>query len=84
MFTQFIKFLQNAQGMFEAILNSLEQYKLSIYTVSGINADNINGNFGVNYSLFTNMRALSLDLITENCHAYFVHNCERYIMSFFI
>ncbi|KAL4721610.1 hypothetical protein ACJJTC_011663 [Scirpophaga incertulas] len=73
---------ESADGMFESIQNSLEQYKLSFHNVSGLSADNTNANFGVNHSLYTNMKNLVPDLIKGNCHAHIVHNCVRHAMSF--
>lgn len=73
---------ESADGMFEAIQKSLEQYKLSIHNVSGLSADNTNANFGINHSLFTNMRDFVPDLIKGNCHAHIVHNCVRHAMGF--
>lgn len=73
---------ESADDMFEAIQKSMEQYKLSFHNVSGLSADNTNANFGVNHSLFTNMRDLVPDLIKGNCHAHIVHNCVRHAMSF--
>lgn len=73
---------ESADGMFQAIQKSMEKYKLSFHNVSGLSADNTNANFGVNHSLFTNMRDLVPDLIKGNCHAHIVHNCMRHAMSF--
>lgn len=73
---------ESADGMFEAIQKSLEQYKLCFHNVSGLSADNTNANFGVNHSLFTNMNNLVPGLIKGNCHAHIVHNCVRHAMSF--
>lgn len=74
---------ESADGMFEAIQKSLDQYKLSFDdNVSGLSADNTNANFGCNHSLFTNMKNLVPNLIKGNCHAHIVHNCVRHAMSF--
>ncbi|RVE40922.1 hypothetical protein evm_014426 [Chilo suppressalis] len=73
---------ESADGMFEAIQNSLEKYKLSFHNVSGLSADNTNANFGVNHSLFTNMQNVVPHLIKGNCHAHIVHNCVRHAMNF--
>jgi len=73
---------ESADGMFETIQKSLEQYKLSFHNVSRLSADNTNANFGVSHSLFTNMRAFVPDLIKGNCHAHIVHNCVRHAMGF--
>ena len=71
---------ESADGMFQAIQKSMEKYKLPFHNVSGLSADNTNANFGVNHSLFTNMRDLVPDLIKGNCHAHIVHNCMRHEM----
>lgn len=73
---------ESADGMFEAIQKSLEQYKLSLHNVSGLSADNTNSNFGVHHSLYTNMKNLVPDLIKGNCHAHIVHYCVRHAMNF--
>lgn len=73
---------ESADGMFEAIKNSLDQYQLSFQYVSALSADNTNANFGVNYSLFTNIRDLVPGVIKGNCHADIVHNCMKHAMSF--
>lgn len=73
---------ESADGMFEAIQNSLEHYKLSFDNVSGLSVDNTNANFVVNNSLFTNMKNVVPNLIKGNCHAHIVHNCVRHAMTF--
>lgn len=72
---------ESADGMFEAIQKSLEQYRLTFNNVSGLSADNTNANYGINHSLFSNMKNLVPDLIKGNCHAHIVHNCVRHAMS---
>lgn len=73
---------ESADGMFHAIQKSMEQYKLSFSNVSALSADNTNANFGVNHSLFTNIRDLAPDIIKGNCHAHIVHNCMKHAMGF--
>ncbi|KAI8432623.1 hypothetical protein MSG28_013609 [Choristoneura fumiferana] len=73
---------ESADGMFQAIQESMALYQLPFHKISGLSADNTNSNFGVNHSLFTNMKELIPDLIKGNCHAHIVHNCMRHSMNF--
>lgn len=73
---------ESADGMLHAIEKSIEQCKLSFSNISGLSADNTNANFGINHSLFTNIRDLVPDLIKGNCHAHIVHNCMKHAMNF--
>lgn len=50
---------ESADGMFKAIKDSTNFYKLSFDQVSALSADNTNANYGIHHSLYTNMTKLN-------------------------
>ena len=73
---------ESADGMFKAINDSMNFYKLSFDQVSALSADNTNANYGVHHSLYTNMTKQIPDLIKGNCHAHIIHNTVKHAMQF--
>ncbi|XP_047999563.1 uncharacterized protein LOC125236694 [Leguminivora glycinivorella] len=72
---------ESADGMFQAINNSLTDHNLTFDRVSGLSGDNINANFGIHHSLFTNIKNLSPHLLKGNCHAHIIHNTVKHAMG---
>lgn len=80
-----INFFENpdetALGMAKSVNETINTHKLSYDNVSSLSADNCSANFGVNHSLFTELRGNNSDLIKANCKAHIVHNTVRHIIS---
>ncbi|CAH2088722.1 unnamed protein product [Euphydryas editha] len=72
---------ESADGMFNAIKNSLTKHNIPMEKISALSADNCNANFGIRHSLFTNMQTIIPDIIKANCHAHIVHNTVKFAIN---
>lgn len=72
---------ESADGMFQAINQSLADHNLSFDRVSGLSADNTNANYGIHHSLYKNIEKVAPHLVKGNCHAHIVHNTVKHAMG---
>lgn len=68
--------------MFQTIQKSVILHQLFFDEILALNADNSNSKFGVNHSLFTNIKEMVPESIKGNCYKHIVHNCIKHSMNF--
>ena len=49
--------------------------------VTAFSADNTNVNYGIQNSVFTNLKNKQKDLLQGNCHAHIVHNTVKHVVD---
>lgn len=80
-----IEFLENpdetAFGMYKMIDTTIKKHGLSYDYISGLSADNCNANFGVNCSLYTELKKNNCYLVKANCNAHVIHNTVRHLID---
>lgn len=72
---------ETADGMLNAIQNSLNRLRLSFRNVSALSADNTNSNFGSKHSLYTNIFKVNNTILKGNCHTHILHNCFKHALQ---
>ncbi|EFN65846.1 hypothetical protein EAG_02387, partial [Camponotus floridanus] len=69
---------ETAWGISNSLIQIFDKSKLSFNNVSCLSADNCNANFGINNSLFTQLKNKNNSMFKANSHAHIIHNTVKY------
>lgn len=72
---------ETAEGMFQAIKESMGKLDLPLKKLCSFSADNTNSNFGSRNSVYVKLKNENTNILKANCYAHTLHNCLKHALD---
>ena len=71
---------ETSENIYNFLVKTLSENKLSVMKLSAFTGDNASVNYGVNNSVFVNLKNENPHIVKANCNCHVIHNTAKYSM----